>query len=97
VTEKVDDDVATDEQVSGKKTSKAQKRREKKATQVKEREERIKEGEIEGLLGDRNIEAEKLKVILQKRSLAVYEVPSDGNCLYTAVVDQLTRLNIQVS
>ncbi|XP_064640350.1 deubiquitinase OTUD6B-like [Lineus longissimus] len=103
VTEKVENltttDVPADGPVSerGKKTSKAQKRRDKKAQQEKEREERIMEGEVENLLGDRNVEAEKLKGILQKRGLAIHEVPSDGNCLYTAVVDQLIRLDIQSS
>ena len=74
----------------GKKKSKAQKRREKKEIADKEREERIKEQEIENLSGARHLESKKLKAILRAKGLALHEIPSDGNCLYAAIVHQLT-------
>ncbi|XP_014283623.1 deubiquitinase OTUD6B isoform X1 [Halyomorpha halys] len=69
--------------------SKAQKRREKKALQVKERELRIFEQEAENVYGARTIELETIKNILKERGLMIYEIPSDGNCLYCAIDHQL--------
>ncbi|XP_013402008.1 OTU domain-containing protein 6B-like [Lingula anatina] len=80
-----------------KKPSKAQKRKEKKAQQEKEREERIREQDIENLSGVRHLEAQKMKSILGKRKLKIFEIPSDGNCLYCAVEDQLKRKGIESS
>ncbi|XP_014247943.1 OTU domain-containing protein 6B [Cimex lectularius] len=69
--------------------SKAQKRRDKKMTQSKERELRIIEQEAEALYGGRNVETETIKKILKERGLQIHEIPSDGNCLYCAVDHQL--------
>ncbi|KAI0221134.1 Deubiquitinase OTUD6B [Lamellibrachia satsuma] len=79
------------------KTSKAQRRREKKAQAEREREERIRKDEEDNLLGPRNVEAVKLKAALQKRLLGIFEIPSDGNCLYSAIMHQLHRQNIETS
>ncbi|XP_029652950.1 deubiquitinase OTUD6B [Octopus sinensis] len=77
------------------KISKAQKRRDKKAAEEKERERRLKEQELENLHGDRHLESEKLRQILEDMDLCVHEIPSDGNCLYNAICHQLALKNIQ--
>lgn len=59
--------------------TKAQRRREKKTTQLKERELRIAEQEVQNLQGIRHVEALKINEILKKRDLMVFEIPSDGN------------------
>lgn len=79
------------------KPSKAQRRREKKAQAEREREERIRVEMEENLLGPRNVEAVKLKTALKKRDLSIFEIPSDGNCLYSAIVHQLHRQDIETS
>ncbi|XP_012539573.1 deubiquitinase OTUD6B [Monomorium pharaonis] len=69
--------------------SKAQKRREKKAIAEKERNQRIIEQEALNVFGKRNVEIEAIKKILSERELMIYEIPSDGHCLYNAVAHQL--------
>ncbi|XP_072765005.1 deubiquitinase OTUD6B [Anoplolepis gracilipes] len=69
--------------------SKAQKRREKKAIAEKERNQRIIEQEALNIYGKRNVEMEAIKEILSKQNLMIYEIPSDGHCLYNAVAHQL--------
>lgn len=59
--------------------TKAQRRREKKALQVKERELRITEQESENVYGSRTVELETIKNILKERGLMIQEIPSDGN------------------
>lgn len=60
-------------------TSKAQKRREKKAIAEKERNQRIIEQETLNVFGKRNVEIEAIKKILSDRDLIIYEIPSDGH------------------
>lgn len=69
--------------------SKAQKRRDKKAAKEKERQLEIERQEEENKHGARNLEAERIKSILQQRDLALQEVPSDGDCLFAGLVEQL--------
>ncbi|GFG36731.1 hypothetical protein Cfor_08708, partial [Coptotermes formosanus] len=69
--------------------SKAQRRRDKKASQERQRENMIKAQEAENIHGPRNLEIQKIKHILKERNLMIQEIPSDGNCLYCAVDDQL--------
>ena len=88
VNEEVDKDNSCLEQ-STHRISKAQKRREKKANAEKERNQRIIEQEALNIFGKRNVEMEAIKEILSKRDLMVYEIPSDGHCLYNAVAHQL--------
>lgn len=71
------------------KVTKAQKRRDKKAAEQKEREKYILEQELENETGSRHIEMEKIKNILKKDGLMIYEIEADGNCLYNAVDHQL--------
>ena len=80
--------------------SKAQKRRDKKANAEKERNQRIIEEEALNVFGKRNVEIQTIKKILFERGLMIYEIPSDGHCLYNAVAHQLkvigeTPLNFQ--
>lgn len=70
--------------------SKAQKRRDKKAAQEKERENRIAEAEVENLSGSRHQEGLKLRQKLAEKQLQIKEILSDGHCMYRAVEDQLT-------
>ncbi|GLH04641.1 OTU domain-containing protein 6B [Gryllus bimaculatus] len=72
--------------------TKAQKRRDKKAQHEKEREQEIKEQEKLNVYGARNLEIQKIKSILKEKNLMVYEIPTDGNCLYCAVDHQLTQI-----
>ncbi|XP_076283434.1 deubiquitinase OTUD6B [Lasioglossum baleicum] len=69
--------------------SKAQKRRDKKANAEKERNQRIIEQEALNVFGKRNIETQTIKKILSERGLMIYEIPSDGHCLYNAIAHQL--------
>ncbi|XP_067281856.1 deubiquitinase OTUD6B isoform X2 [Pseudorasbora parva] len=70
-------------------TSKAQKKRDKKAALEKEREVRIAEAEVENLSGFRHQEGLKLRQKLVERHLQIKEISSDGHCMYRAVEDQL--------
>ncbi|XP_007249431.3 deubiquitinase OTUD6B [Astyanax mexicanus] len=81
------------EQADGKqpRLTKAQKRRDKKAAQEKERENRIAEAELENLLGSRHQEGLKLKQKLTEKHLQIKEISSDGHCMYRAVEDQLVE------
>lgn len=69
--------------------SKAQKRRDKKASAEKERNQKIIEQEALNVFGKRNVEIQTIKKMLQKRGLMIYEIPSDGHCLYNAIAHQL--------
>jgi len=71
--------------------TKAQKRRDKKSNQEREREKMITEQEKANLHGARHTETEKIKQHLAARNLTFYEVPSDGNCMYVAILDQLNK------
>ncbi|XP_063973059.1 deubiquitinase OTUD6B [Diachasmimorpha longicaudata] len=76
----------------GHRISKAQKRREKKALAERERNERIIEQEALNVFGKRNMETQAIKKMLGERNLMLYEIPSDGHCLYNAVAHQLKNI-----
>lgn len=78
----------------GPKLTKAQKRRMKKESTNKEREQRIAEQEIENEHGVRNTETNKIKEILKKKDLMIFEIPSDGDCLYNAVKHGLKKMSV---
>uniref|UniRef100_A0A8C2CJZ3 ubiquitinyl hydrolase 1 n=1 Tax=Cyprinus carpio TaxID=7962 RepID=A0A8C2CJZ3_CYPCA len=78
-------------------TSKAQKRRDKKAAFEKERESQIAEAEVENLAGSRHQEGLKLRQKLMERHLQIREISSDGHCMYRAVEDQLTERGAPLS
>eukprot|EP00066_Takifugu_rubripes_P018149 XP_011607415.1 PREDICTED: OTU domain-containing protein 6B [Takifugu rubripes] len=71
--------------------TKAQKRRDKKAAQEKERESRIADAEVENLQGARHQEGLILAQKLAQKQLQIREISSDGHCLYRAVEDQLAQ------
>lgn len=66
--------------------TKAQKRRDKKSNQEREREKMITEQEKANLHGARHTETEKIKQHLAARNLTFYEVPSDGNWSVTVLL-----------
>ncbi|XP_050361480.1 deubiquitinase OTUD6B [Nymphalis io] len=70
------------------KISKAQKRRDKKLQQERDREKEIKMQEIENINGPRNMENQAICKRLEERNLKICPIPSDGDCLYKAVVHQ---------
>lgn len=75
-------------------TSRAQKRRDKKAEKERQRAQSITEQETANLFGARHLEAEELKTMLRAKGLKIYEIPPDGDCMYAAVIHQLCALNI---
>ncbi|CAH2238832.1 jg6821 [Pararge aegeria aegeria] len=82
-------DEEVDNDTTKQKVSKAQKRRNKKLQQEKDREKEIVLQEKENLHGPRNIENQEMSARLRERKLKVYSIPSDGDCLYRAVSHQL--------
>ncbi|XP_015186875.1 PREDICTED: OTU domain-containing protein 6B [Polistes dominula] len=72
--------------------SKAQRRRCKKENAERERNQRIIEQEAFNIYGKRNVEIQSIKKILYERDLMLYEIPSDGHCLYNAVAHQLKMI-----
>lgn len=71
------------------KISKAQKRRDKKALAEQERERMIRAGEEENKFGPRNQELKAINKILNSRGLQLFNIPSDGDCLYNSIKHQL--------
>lgn len=69
--------------------SRAQRRRNKKVNEEKERDKRIVEQEEKNRKGPRVIELNTIKELLQVEGLQLYNIPADGNCLYCAVNHQL--------
>lgn len=61
------------------KVTKAQRRRDKKQDQARERLQLIEEQDKANLLGIKHLETQKIKSLLAKRNLTFFEVPSDGN------------------
>uniref|UniRef100_A0A1A8AS71 ubiquitinyl hydrolase 1 n=1 Tax=Nothobranchius furzeri TaxID=105023 RepID=A0A1A8AS71_NOTFU len=80
-----------EEEVKQPRVTKAQKRRDKKSAQEKERESRIAEAEVENLQGMRHQEGLKLAQKLAQKKLQIKEISSDGHCMYRAIEDQRAR------
>lgn len=74
------------------KVSKAKQRRDRRAQQEAEREQRI-QAEQSDIVSDRMVENEKLEKKLKPLGLTVSEIKPDGHCLYRAVEDQLALLS----
>lgn len=74
------------------KITRAEKRRSKKITQMKERQALIEEHDIKNIGGTRHIETQTLVKKLKNLGLVIFDIPSDGNCLYSAVVHQLKEV-----
>lgn len=79
------------EEVTQPRVTKAQKRRDKKVAQEKERENRIAEAEVQNLQGARHQEGLALAQKLAQKQLQIKEISSDGHCMYRAVADQLAQ------
>lgn len=71
------------------KITRAQKRRNKKAEENKERDRRISEQEVKNKEGPRVLELNAIKELLKNIGLDLFNIPADGNCLYCAVKHQL--------
>ncbi|XP_047462020.1 deubiquitinase OTUD6B [Mugil cephalus] len=80
-----------EDEVKHPRVTKAQKRRDKKAAQEKERESRIAEAEVQNLQGVRHQESLKLAQKLAQQKLQIKEISSDGHCMYRAIEDQLAQ------
>lgn len=74
------------------KVSRAEKRRSKKINQMKERQALIEEHDIKNIGGARHIETQTLVKKLKNLGLVIFDIPSDGNCLYSAIVHQLKEV-----
>jgi len=74
------------------KISRAEKRRSKKITQMKERQLLIEEHDIKNIGGTRHVETQTLVKKLKNLGLVIFDIPSDGNCLYSAIVHQLKEV-----
>lgn len=74
------------------KVSRAEKRRSKKVIQMRERQALIEEHDIKNIGGTRHIETQTLVKKLKNLGLVIFDIPSDGNCLYSAIVHQLKEV-----
>ncbi|XP_020690672.1 deubiquitinase OTUD6B [Dendrobium catenatum] len=81
--------ISVKKSIESAKPSKGAKRRERRAQQEAEREQRIHE-EQSKIISDRSIENEKLEEKLMPLGLTINEIKPDGHCLYRAVEDQLS-------
>ncbi|KAL5277108.1 OTUD6B family protein [Megaselia abdita] len=81
-----DDDETTTTQP---RITKAQKRRDKKIREEKERAADIAEQEELNKNGPRTLETQSITNILKARNLSLHPIISDGNCLFNAVIHQL--------
>ena len=79
---------------SSKQASKAQKRRDKKEQQEKERQANIEAQKEMNKLGPRHLETTKIVEILKDRNLALYDIPSNGDCLFAAVCHQIPEKDV---
>ncbi|XP_055610723.1 deubiquitinase OTUD6B [Uranotaenia lowii] len=89
-------DGSGDDESGGKtvRISKAQRRREKKSQEDKERQAQIKAEEALQKDSPRILEDRKFTELLSKRGLVSFPVPADGDCLYNAIKHQLSRIGI---
>lgn len=72
------------------KVSKAQKRRDAKAAKKTEQLKRIEDAEKLDEHKERRTEQENLDRLLSSKKLKIYDIEADGDCLYRAVVHQLS-------
>ena len=68
--------------------SKAQKRRDKKEQMEKQRLAEIKAQQELNKLGPRHIETSRILEILKQKRLVLFDIPSNGDCLFAAVCHQ---------
>ncbi|OQR81199.1 hypothetical protein THRCLA_11866, partial [Thraustotheca clavata] len=78
--------------VANSKQEKAQRKREKKKHEEKARDARIAE-EAKNVVSERKVEVDDITNQLNPLGMTIFEIPSDGHCMYHAVADQLRRIN----
>ncbi|XP_056644415.1 deubiquitinase OTUD6B [Diorhabda carinulata] len=83
------EDQEVDTVANNTRVSRAQKRRNKKEFEAKEREKRILEQAEKNKEGPRHLEINAIKQALKPMNLKLHNIPADGNCLYLAVNHQL--------
>ncbi|XP_067639997.1 deubiquitinase OTUD6B-like [Eurosta solidaginis] len=71
--------------------SKAQKRRDKKAREARQREEEILAAAEDAKFAPKATELRAIQTKLLERQLTLHNIPSDGDCLYNAVRHQLSQ------
>ncbi|XP_036317835.1 deubiquitinase OTUD6B [Rhagoletis pomonella] len=76
---------------SSQRVSKAQKRRDKKAREARQREEDVRAAAEDAKFAPKAIEARSIQEKLLERQITLHNIPSDGDCLYNAVRHQLTQ------
>jgi len=91
VTEKLESvDLGTKDETQ--RLSKAEKRRLKKEQDDLKREEEIQAAEEANRHGPRNVESQSIKQQLEDRGLAIHDVPSNGDCMFAAILHQAPGL-----
>ncbi|XP_050515346.1 deubiquitinase OTUD6B-like [Diabrotica virgifera virgifera] len=83
------EDQTVENGINSTRISRAQKRRNKKELEAKEREKRILEQAEKNKEGPRIVETNAIKQVLKTMNLKLHNIPADGNCLYLAVNHQL--------
>ncbi|XP_072396835.1 deubiquitinase OTUD6B [Diabrotica undecimpunctata] len=83
------EDQTVENGINSTRISRAQKRRNKKELEAKEREKRILEQAEKNKEGPRIVETNTIKQVLKTMNLKLHNIPADGNCLYLAVNHQL--------
>ncbi|KAF7252145.1 hypothetical protein EG68_09172 [Paragonimus skrjabini miyazakii] len=78
------------------KLSRAARRREKRAEQRRAQEEALSKVAASADLSSRGKEWKKIEEQLFSRKLRIYEIPSDGDCLYRSIAHQLIQRKITV-
>jgi OTU domain-containing protein 6 len=74
--------------------SKAQKRRNKKEEDAKRREIELAQAEEDNKNSVRNLETKAINTILKNRKLSLHSIKSDGDCMYAALVHQLSLCGV---
>lgn len=87
-------DVKSTEEDGIARKSKAQRRRERKEQEAKKREIEIQQAEEENKTSERQLEIKAINKILKSRTLGLYVIKSDGDCLYNSLRHQLELHNI---
>ncbi|XP_018800308.1 PREDICTED: OTU domain-containing protein 6B [Bactrocera latifrons] len=85
------DDDEEDATGTTQRVTKAQKRRDKKAREARQREEDIRIAAEDAKSAPKAIERRAIQSKLLERQLTLHYIPSDGNCLYNAVRHQLAQ------
>lgn len=96
------DGEVSEEEVSGLKyretrISKAERKKEKKAEKEKERQHRIETEDVSHLNRSRVREDELIGEKMRDLGMKIFDIPSDGDCLYRAVQHQLELQNVPIT